>query len=482
MKIKPFSQQSLWCQFLLASFPIFLISTLLIGTWVSKKIENSVAYRLGGVTALYVESFIGNYLQSAARGGDLTEQDRAALQSILKGTPLGKKIVAFKVWNREGKILYSPNASLIGKSFPIEDGLAEAYAGNIHSEISQLSHKEHATEQARWDRLIETYVPIRTPGDERIIAVAEFYQTTEELSREASMAQLQSWVIVAATFLAIYLLLLGLVRQGSDTITRQRSELERQIGTLMELNEQNQMLNDRVRRAAARATSLNENFLRRISSDLHDGPGQDLGFALMQIDTIIARCMACPGREQAHNFGAGDFHTLSQSLRSAMAELRTISAGLCLPDITNLPLPDVVERAVRDYEGKSGAMVKVAVSPGMDGPESGSEPELEPESILPVKITLYRVLQESLANGFRHAGGIGQSVSMVQADGRIHLRVNDAGKGFFPQDDRDAKHLGLKGMRGRVEILGGTFQISSSDSGTVIHVTLPLTVPGMNYA
>jgi signal transduction histidine kinase len=476
MKIKPFSQQSLWCQFLVASFPIFLISTLLIGSWVSKKIEDSVAHRLGGVTALYVESFIGNYLQSAAHGGDLTTQDRSALQSILTGTPLGKKIVAFKVWNREGRVLYSPNSSIIGKSFPIEHGLADAYAGNIHSEISELSHAEHATEQSGWDRLIETYVPIRAPGDERVIAVAEFYQTTEELSREASLSQLQSWVIVAATFLAIYLLLLGLVRQGSDTIARQRRELELQIGMLTELNEQNQILHDRVRRAAARVTSLNENFLRRISSDLHDGPGQDLGFALMQIDTIGERCLACPSREQTHILGAGDFHTLSQSLKSAMAELRAISAGLSLPDIASLPFHEVVARAVRDYEGKSGVAVRLVAPPDMPGPEP------ESDSVLPVKITLYRVLQESLANGFRHAGGIGQSVCMVQVEGKIHLRINDAGKGFFPHDAMDAKHLGLKGMRERVEILGGTFLIDSSASGTVIHVILPLTVPGMNHA
>jgi signal transduction histidine kinase len=478
MKIKPFSQQSLWCQFVVASFPIFLISTLLIGSWVSKKIENGVAHRLGGVTALYVESFIGIYLQSAARGGDLTAQDQAALQSILTGTPLGKKIVAFKVWNREGKILYSQNSSIIGKSFPIEHGLADAYAGNIHSEISEFSHTEHVTEQSGGDRLIETYVPIRAPGDERVIAVAEFYQTTEELSREANLAKLQSWVIVAATFLIIYLLLLGLVRKGSDTIARQQRELEHQIGMLTELNEQNQMLHDRVQRAAARVTSLNENFLRRISSDLHDGPGQDLGFALMQMDTIGERCMVCPGREHAHTFGAGDFHTLSQSLKSAMAELRSISAGLCLPDIASLPVHEVVARAVRDYEGKSGAAVRLVAPPGMQG----TQPELELESVLPVKITLYRVLQESLANGFRHAGGIGQSVCMTEAEGKIHLRINDAGKGFLPEDTTDAKHLGLKGMRERVEILGGTFHIDSSASGTVIHVILPLTVPGMNHA
>ena len=476
MNIKSFSHQSLWRQFLVASFPVFLISTLVIGTWVSKKIEKDVAHRLGSVTALYVESLLGNHLQSAAAGGELGAQDRSALQSILVGTPLGKKIVSFKIWNLEGKILYSQNSSIIGKFFPIESGLAAAYAGNIHSEISVLTSEEHATENLAWDRLIETYVPIRKTGNERVIAVAEFYQTTEELSREANLAQLQSWVVVTATFLVSYLLLLGLVRKGSDTIAQQRYELEYQIGMLTELNEQNQILHDKVRRAAARATSLNENFLRRISSDLHDGPGQDLGFALMQMETFAGSRSAWPGKEQMQTVVNGEVETVIHSLKSAMGELRAISAGLCLPNIADLPFHEVVARAVRDYKTKSGAEVRLLAQPDMTARGLAQKPDS-----LPVKITLYRVLQESLTNGFRHAGGVGQSVRLLQADGQLDLRIEDAGKGFLPCAPVDAEHLGLKGMRERVEILGGTFQIDSSTSGTVIHVLLPLTAPGVNH-
>jgi signal transduction histidine kinase len=474
MNIKSFSRQSLWHQFLIASFPIFLISTLVIGSWVSEKIENGVAHRLGSVTALYVESFLGNHLQSAAAGGELSAQDRSALQSILTGTPLGKKVVSFKVWNREGRILYSQNSSIIGKTFPIESGLADAYAGNIHSEISVLSHEENATELLIWGRLIETYVPIRMAGDEQVIAVAEFYQTTEELSREANLAKLQSWVVVSATFLVSYLLLLGLVRQGSDTIAQQRYELEHQIGMLTELNYQNRILHDKVRRAAARVTSLNENFLRRISSDLHDGPGQDLGFALMQMETLGNSRLAFPSNEHMRTFGNNSFETVIHSLKSAMGELRAISAGLRLPNITKLPIHEVVARAVRDYETKSGIKVKLDILPGTPAPDP------EPDN-LPVKITLYRVLQESLANGFRHAGGVDQSVCLAHIDGQLDLRIKDAGKGFLPSAPVGAKHLGLRGMRERVEILGGTFHIDSSPSGTAIHVILPLTVPGMDH-
>ena len=100
------------------------------------------------------------------------------------------------------------------------------------------------------------------------------------------------------------------------------------------------------------------------------------------------------------------------------------------------------------------------------------------EAPLPVKITLFRVLQESLANGFRHAGGSDQRVTLTQRDGHVVAEVADGGKGFDPGSDADAGHLGLAGMRERVEILGGTFSVQSAlGHGTLIRAALPLRLP-----
>ena len=74
-----------------------------------------------------------------------------------------------------------------------------------------------------------------------------------------------------------------MVRRGSETIVRQQRDLSEKLAQLTSLNAQNAVLHQRVKRAAERATALNENFLQRLSADLHDGPGQDLGFALMQL-------------------------------------------------------------------------------------------------------------------------------------------------------------------------------------------------------
>jgi signal transduction histidine kinase len=161
-----------------------------------------------------------------------------------------------------------------------------------------------------------------------------------------------------------------------------------------------------------------------------------------------------------------DFRTIQSALQSALTELRAISAGLRLPEVRRFTLTETAERAVRDYEHKTGQRVLMTAD---DVPE---------EAPLPVKITLYRLLQESLANGFRHAGGVGQRVQIARRDGQLTVEVADAGQGFDPQAKTSNGHLGLVGMRERVEILGGTFEVvSAPGAGAVVRARLPLAVP-----
>ena len=87
----------------------------------------------------------------------------------------------------------------------------------------------------------------------------------------------------------IFILLSGFVKRASDTIDQQKVELSNQVTRLTELLEQNRGLHERVRRAAARVTTLNERLLRRIGSELHDGPAQDLSLSLLKLDTLIGQ-------------------------------------------------------------------------------------------------------------------------------------------------------------------------------------------------
>jgi signal transduction histidine kinase len=442
---------------------ILLVGVLVMGTWVSNEIESGVISRAGLVTSLYVDSVVAPHLQALAGEGQLRDTDRTALDGLLSGTPLGQHIVAFKIWAPDGRVLYSTNPALIGRQFPVRPALASAFAGEVHSQISDLTEPENELERRRWPRLIETYAPVRAANTGTIVAVSEFYKTTDDLERETRAARLRSWLFVSTATLVMFLLLAALVRHSSNTIVAQQGELRRRVTQLTELLAQNEQLHERVRRAAARTTALNERFLHRIAADLHDGPGQGLALGLMRMEALADVCSTCPSTIARERTVGEEFRTVYSALQAALEDLRAISGGLRLPEIDELSLAETARRAVRDYERKAGKTVALSVD------------DVPREAPLPVKITLFRLLQESLANGFRHGGGVDQQVTLERRNGNLMVEVADRGKGFEPQAAVAEGHLGLAGMRERVEILGGTFSVQSAPGrGTVIRATLPV--------
>jgi signal transduction histidine kinase len=140
-----------------------------------------------------------------------------------------------------------------------------------------------------------------------------------------------------------------------------------------------------------------------------------------------------------------------------------ISADLQLPDIEPLEVRDLLARVIRDYETKTGCTVSLETD------VTDAHPSLR------VKITLYRLLQEALANTFRHAKCKTPHVHVKGDAASLAMEVSDDGPGFDTEAALKKGRLGLNGMRQRAEVLGGTFELQSrSGVGTLIRVTLPL--------
>lgn len=462
--MKPlFHRLSLSQQFLMVSFPILLAGTIATGWWVGRQVEDSVVHRIGAVTALYVDSFIAPHVQTIVQTQDLNAQDREMLRSDLAGTPLGKKIVSLKIWRRDGYVLFSTDPAEIGKTFPIDDGLKEAMQGRIFSEISVRSDAERSQHGQPLPRLIETYTPIHADRTGDVIAAAEFYERTDEVDRDAGAAQVRSWLLVAVTMLAMYVLLYLVVHRGSRTIDAQSAELRDKLHQLTMLHAQNLELQERVIRAAERATAFNENFLQRVSADLHDGPVQDLGFALMQIKNLRDAAEAGGGSAFSAPAGARTLQQCASALESAMTELRAVSSDLELPELSALGPAEVAARVVRDFTTKTGIAVALETHTGLL------------EASFRSKVALYRLLQESLANALRHADGRGCRVVLSDRHGMLAVDISDEGPGFDMAAAAAKGRLGLHGMRQRVEVLGGAFDIQSTPGqGTRIRVMLPL--------
>ena len=153
-----------------------------------------------------------------------------------------------------------------------------------------------------------------------------------------------------------------------------------------------------------------------------------------------------------------------EALQHALREVRSLSAGLGLPQLDKLTLDQLLAQVVQSHERRTGSRVRLLTE------------GLPDQAAAAVKTTLYRVTQEALTNAFRHAGGAGQAVRAWQSAGRITIEIADEGPGFDPAGwDQSEDHLGLAGMRDRAESMGGRFWLESTlGRGTRVFATLPL--------
>jgi signal transduction histidine kinase len=137
---------------------------------------------------------------------------------------------------------------------------------------------------------------------------------------------------------------------------------------------------------------------------------------------------------------------------------------LLLPELEQLTVEQTIERVLRGHRRRTGATVAV---------DCGELPEQAP---LAIKIALYRIAQEALTNAWRHADGADHALRVERSGDRVRIEVCDDGPGFDAAAvDRAGDHLGLHGMRERVESLGGEFALESAPGcGTRVVATLPL--------
>ena len=437
---------SLARQFAIASSVVVGCCMAIVGTWVSARIETGVVHNTAAPTALFVDSFVEPHVQELATGAVLSPEAQRALDALLAGTAISKNIAMFKVWGRDGTVAYSNRKDLIGKSFPATKAFRSALNGVVAAEFDRL-HDD--AERQMGVPMLEVYAPLRQRGSGRVIAVAEFYEIAGELQAHLRQAMVQSWAVVGAVTVLMLGLLFGIVQRGSHTIARHEQALEQRVDELSVLLSQNEDLRRRLAQANHRAAVINERFLRRVGADLHDGPAQLIGLALLRLDALKSRLSHRPTGS-----GPDDLETVRGALVDSLKEIRNLSAGLALPELEAVSPAEAIAMAARSHERRTGSSVTCEI-----GDLPNSRPPL-------LNMCLYRFTQEGLNNAFRHAGGKGQTVRAICNDENIEIEVSDAGPGFDPnRKPADKYGLGLAGLRERIESLGGTLYIRSQPGG-----------------
>lgn len=433
-------------QFVICATIILGLTMTFVGNLVSQSIEDATVQTAAETGSRYMANFLEPFVQGLTNARELPDETIQTIDNLLSSTSFSTHVVSVKIWLPDGTIAYSTDKSTFKKSFPTEE-ISQALAGKIYTELNEDldDDTEDAFERSLNIPFYEIFAPLREAGTGKIVAVGEFYETAEALQREINNVRKKVWAIVGTATMAMILLLFFIVRRGDKIIKQQETALEWRMEEQARLHSNNAALQHKVTTANREFSRINELTLRRIGADLHDGPAQLLALILLRLEEL----------EDLQ--GASDGEALEMIRRAgedALNEVREISLGLAVPEVNDLTLHDALVLLVQRHEERTETRVDLQLD------------TLPDDVPIAHKICIYRFAQEALNNAYIHAGGKGQKLSASHAEGLLQVQVEDAGVGIPTEkpsvSGRGRTHLGLVGMRYRVESLGGIFTIESA--------------------
>jgi PAS domain S-box-containing protein len=220
---------------------------------------------------------------------------------------------------------------------------------------------------------------------------------------------------------------------------------------------------EKIRALTHRLLTAQEEEKRHLSRELHDDLGQRLNAVKMGLEGVKNHCINddCELARQAGR--------LCTILDDSIDTLRTLSWGLRPPSLERLGLVDTIGDHCRRLADIGGLQVDIRTA-GLDGVTLSSLAE----------INLFRIIQEALHNVMKHADSRNATVRLVASHPRLIVKIQDEGQGFDPSQTADqASGLGIVGMKERVDILGGEFDIQSAPGkGTRITIDIPIEEAG----
>jgi len=231
-------------------------------------------------------------------------------------------------------------------------------------------------------------------------------------------------------------------------------------------------MTEKIDLASRRILSVTEEELSRIVLDIHDGPVQNLFAALSLLSRLqngISQLSFEQTRPEVQDL-LPITNQVEKLIEASLHEIKFFLGTFRPPEFHKRAFDSILRGLVFQHEEWSGHTVELTIS------------TLPDEIALPVKIAMYRILQEALSNGYRHAKVDKQWVRVWHDKDKdmICMEIHDDGQGFEPPPlegptgTEHVSHIGLRGMRDRVALVDGEFHLTSSPGkGTKIQVKVP---------
>jgi signal transduction histidine kinase len=223
------------------------------------------------------------------------------------------------------------------------------------------------------------------------------------------------------------------------------------MGLLQDITDRKRMEQER-EQLLHRIVSTQEEERRRIARELHDELGQHITALKVGLEALQ------PANESVQR--------MKELVSGIDRSVDRLTLELRPPALDDVGLDGAIGSLLDQFTAASGIRADVH-SNGGDGERLPS----------PVETTLYRVLQEALTNVWKHSKAKSVSVILERQPVQVQMIVEDDGDGFEVSEEGDGAHgrFGLLGMRERISLIGGTFNIESAPGqGTTLYVRVPL--------
>ena len=196
---------------------------------------------------------------------------------------------------------------------------------------------------------------------------------------------------------------------------------------------------------------------QRLSRQMHDGPAQALSNFILQTEIAMRLLDVDPAqaRDELGSLKASAMGTF-QKVRNFIFELRP----MMLDDLGLIP---TIRRYADTFKEQTGLEVNATIS--------GDDRRLEPY----LEVMVFRAVQELLGNAARHSQATLLKLNIDLTDSQIRVSIDDNGKGFDLDSVQKGQSLGIKLIRERTEMLGGTFEVdSAAGKGARVMFSLPV--------
>ncbi|HNR17498.1 MAG TPA: sensor histidine kinase [Chitinophagaceae bacterium] len=319
---------------------------------------------------------------------------------------------------------------------------------NNYSELSAVAQKQGDFQKAfqyfmkRSALRDSLYALEKTRQIEELNTKYETAQREQQIQNQQNKIRLQNFLFIG---IAGLVLLAGLLIYSQYKRYRLRKETQLQA----EIMRQQEI-------AVKAVMEAEENERERIAKDLHDGVGQMMSAAKMNLSAFESEIQFSNAEHKE------SFEKIISLVDESCKEVRTVS-HIMMP---NALLKSSLGAAIREFVDKlNNKTLKVHVY------TEGLDERLDSN----VETVLYRVIQECVNNTIKHAGATTLDISLIKDKDGISGTIEDNGKGFDTTDKEKFEGIGLKNITTRIEYLKGTVDFDSAPGrGTVVALHVPL--------